>query len=178
VQYTIIGGSSAENTVDSIYECLIQGKVGKITKKVIHNYIYDKITTLENIQLKKKNLETFIAKQDRLWRDDLKSIQREMMTIYMRLHHYSSSTHIPTFSDLSTSHSLDEVSSFSGELHNVGGYVKTLPTLFYEHIKSIGNIDSHLKQIDQINMEEKQLYIELRDALDQLKSRVLSLYEY
>jgi len=143
---------------------------------VIYDKLHDKIVTLENAKKERDFMQNFITKQDKQWREKLKSIQREMVGVYMRLQHYSSSTNVPKFTDLSTSRTLDTVQNFAGSLHQVGGYVSALPEQFKETMSTIGNMSSHLKRLDEAATLEENASEELADELTEFKHLILSLY--
>lgn len=173
---TIVGSGSANNIINSIYECLIQSRLFKVNYDVIYNRLHNKIVTLEHAKKERDYMQNFITKQDRKWREKLKSIQREMVGVYMRLQHYSSSTNVPKFTDLSASRTLDTVQNFAGSLHQVGGYVSALPKQFKETMGTIGNMSSHLKRLDEAATQEENASEEVADELNNIKHLILTLY--
>ena len=177
IRPTMVRSSDPTATSEDIFECLVQARITRVDSNFISQRIGPAIELLAQAETERNNKQTYIAKQDRLYRQKLKSIQRDMIMVVMKLTHYSKMTHVPKFSLLSTRRTLDSVEQFSGDLHNAGDAVAELTKIIKPHVQTTNNIKSHIEELDQLKQAEEDAWVHLNEVILDLKNLVLTLYD-
>lgn len=177
IRPTMVRSSDPTASAEDIFECLVQARITRVSSNYIRKHIGPAVQLLAQAETARNNKQTYIAKQDRLYRQKLKAIQRDMIMVVMKLTHYSKMTHVPKFTLLSTRRTLDSVQQFAGDLHHAGEAVVELTKILKPHISTTQNIQSHLRELDQLALDEEDAHRHLNNVIEELKNQVLTLYD-
>ena len=123
-----------------IFQCLRRGHVYLVSKQAIdhqinqtaHDY-YDALVEYEDEHFK-------VAKQNRDSRRELRSLQRQIITMLTRLRYFATGFNVPSFINLSDGRRLHLIKEHIQTVRNVLNYVETVPPLIQNYTARVRTI--------------------------------------
>lgn len=177
IHMTMVRTHNVNGIVDDIYECLIHSRILRVDYSVLDNHLHDIVANVTIARTNKDKKEKHNAKQALLWRQKLKRVQSDTVLLFMRLRHYSTSLTIPKFTNMNTDRVLKTVDHFATELLNTVGHVSELRNQIKPCIETLGNMTLDLSELDRLAKCEDTALHTLENALVNLKTIILSLYD-
>lgn len=123
-----------------IFQCLRRGHVYLVSKQAIENQINQTTHDYYDALLEYEHEHFKVAKQNRDSRRELRSLQRQIITMLTRLRYFATGFNVPSFINLSDGRRLRLIKEHVQSVHNVLNYVETVPPLIQNYTARVRNI--------------------------------------
>jgi len=129
-----------ETISTEIFQCLRRGNVYLVSKQAIENQMNQSAHDYCNALIEYENEHFKVAKQNRDSRRELRSLQRQIITMLTRLRYFATGFNVPSFINLSDGRRLRLMKEHIQSVHNVLNYVETVPQLIQYYKARVRNI--------------------------------------
>lgn len=123
-----------------IFQCLQRGHVYLVSKQAIEHQINQTTHDYYDALLEYEDKHFKVAKQNRDSRRELRSLQRQIITMLTRLRYFATGFNVPRFINLSDGRRLRLIKEHIQSVRNILNYVETVPPLIQNYTARVRNI--------------------------------------
>ena len=172
-----IKSSTKTNYVPNrIYDCLVQGNVFLMSQNKIENTILNETVLYQNALRDYDKILYQNAQSDMENRHRLRSMQRNIVTLSLRLKHFSGLFNIPSFINLSDERRLRKIEEYISGLNDTYAYVSTLPLVLVDFMEQTEQIASASVDIDNALVVRDRESLRFQEAMTELRTSIRALY--
>ncbi len=132
--------SSAETIPTEILECLQRGHIYLVSKQFISKSINQTAHDYYNALVKYDDEHFKVAKQNQDSRRELRSLQRQIITMSTRLRYFATGFNVPNFINLSDGRRLKLIREHVNSVRDVLNYAESVPPLIQVYKARVRNI--------------------------------------
>lgn len=164
---------SPDTKINDLRECLIQGNVLKVpdTSGLLNATQYYHLSLLNYEKIKEE-----VTHHEMENRREIRSLQRELVTLKMRLQYFSSAFNVPDFARLSDGRRLMAIRVHVRNLKDTQSFVETVHPTLAAATSLLGNLTSIIDQLDAKDAERAATRIVMEEAVQQFRSSIRALY--
>ena len=159
---------SPDTISSEILQCLQRGHVYLVSKKAIDTRINQTVHDYYRALVDYDNEHFKFAKRNKDSRRELRSLQRQIITMLTRLRYFATGFNVPSFINLSDGRRLRLINEHIRSVREVLHYVKTVPPVIQDFKSRVRNItfvsDEHaVVRRDMYRRLFEESLVELRD---------------
>lgn len=163
-----------ETISTEIFQCLRRGNVYLVSKQAIENQMNQSAHDYCNALFEYENEHFKVAKQNRDSRRELRSLQRQIITMLTRLRYFATGFNVPSFINLSDGRRLRLMKEHIQSVHNVLNYVETVPRLIQYYKARVRNITFVSDEYAVLRRDDYRKVFE--DSLAELRNWIREQY--
>ena len=172
-----IKASTMPNYVPNrIYDCLVRGNLFLISQEEIENKILNETIMYQSALDNYDKIFYQSAQNNVEKRDKLRSIQRDIVTLTLRLKHFSGLFNIPSFINLSDERRLRKIEEYVSGLRDTYTYVSTLPPVLIDFMDQTEKIVSASVNVDNALIVQERESLRFQKAMTELRNLIRVLY--
>tara|TARA_B100000795_G_scaffold98787_1_gene72566 strand:- start:10729 stop:11307 length:579 start_codon:yes stop_codon:yes gene_type:complete len=165
-----------EHVSERIFNCLVQGNVFLLSQKSIENKMFNETVLYQSALQDYEKILYRSAQNDMEKRHKLRSMQRNIVTLSIRLKHFSGLFNIPSFINLSDGRRLRKIEEYVSGLKDTYTYVSTLPPVLVDFKEQTENIASASVNIDEALVVRDREALRFQEAMTNLRNSIHALY--
>lgn len=165
-----------EYTPKRIYNCLVRGNIFLVKENDIESLILNETSTYRDSLKDYDKIFYQSAQIDVERRHKLRSMQRNIITLMLRLKHFSGLFNVPSFINLSDGRRLKKIEEYISGLNDTYTYVSTLPPVLIDFMVQTENITSASVNIDAALLVRDHESLRFVEAMNKLRTFIREQY--
>lgn len=159
--------------INDLKNCLIQGSVLKIpeTDKLLNSTRNYHLSLVNYEKIKEE-----VTHHEMENRREVRSLQRELVTLSMRLKYFSSAFNVPNFARLSDGRRLMAIEVHIRNLKDTQSFVETVHPTLNGNIDLLRNLTSNIGKLDTAESEKALSMVALEENIQQFRNAIRALY--
>ena len=159
-----------------IYKCLVQGNLFLMSQETIKYRLFNETISYKNALQDYEKVLYRSGQNDNEKRRKLRSMQRNIVTLSIRLKHFSGLFNIPSFINLSDGRRLLKIEEYVSGLKDTYAYVSTLPPVLVEFKEQTEKIASSFVNVEEALFVRDRESLRFQEAMTNLRNFIRALY--
>ena len=161
---------------ERIFNCLVRGNVFLMSVKTVENKLFNETASYQRALSDYEKILHRSAENDVEKRHKLRSMQRNIVTLSIRLKHFSGLFNIPSFINLSDGRRLRKIEEYVSGLKDTYAYVSTLPPVLVDFKEQTEKIASDSVNVGEALVVRDRESLLFQEAMVDLRNSIRALY--
>jgi hypothetical protein len=161
---------------ERLFNCLVRGNLFLMSQETIRTELMNETVSYKNALQDYEKVLYRSAQNDVEKRHKLRSMQRNIVTLSIRLKHFSGLFNIPSFINLSDDRRLRKIEEYVSGLKDTYAYVSTLPPVLVDFMDQTEKIVSASVNVEAALFVRDRESLRFQEAMINLRNFIRALY--